>query len=598
MERAAPAVLSSFCRIVLRPGVGLAAALLLVAGPASGQLLKQPIPIDLSPTQMLELTGEGVGHAHVMSNVPQTFNGGDVNARIGAERFYNAGITGQGAIVANVEAGHIWPGHETLGHVADFTHAPVAWDDPATPGPQQTDLIDRHATWVGHVLAGRTDPTSPQPVLQRGVAFDADLRSGAIATAWPADAFSLSFNFNAESFLTAYEAQFGTADVVNSSWGGNDPSGVNLFQVALDGLSNRYPGTTRVVSAGNAGPANNTVQFPGSGYNGITVGGLTNANDFDTVASSSSRGPQDWGVTLSASESLVIPAARAPIDLVAPSNALTLAFYGGRTGGNNPTLSGSSNLGTDPTAYSASVGGTSFAAPMVAGGAALLASAHDADPDLAANPAGRDARVVKAVLMNSAEKLPGWFNGQKLSGGSVITTQSLDHAQGAGRLDLDAAFDQYLAGTRDLPGLTGGTIDPVGWDFAEVGLGQTVDYVFPKAFGDGFELTATLSWFRDRDIQDLTVFENGEADLDLLVFDAVTGDVVARSISQFNLVEHLSFDLPGPGRYGLRVHYFGNNFGELTEEQFALAWNAVPEPAGLLLLSAGMLTLVLRRRVG
>src|SRR5687767_12690583 len=61
-----------------------------------------------------------LGHSDLMSNVPANFNGLVVNDFLGANRFYNAGINGQGTRVSNIEAGHVWNGHETLGHISSF----------------------------------------------------------------------------------------------------------------------------------------------------------------------------------------------------------------------------------------------------------------------------------------------------------------------------------------------------------------------------------------------------------------------------------------------------------------------------------------------
>ena len=124
---------------------------------------------------------------------------------------------------------------------------------------------------------------------------------------------------------------------------------------------------------------------------------------------------------------------RAAVDIVAPGATLTSAFYGGQTGGNNPTLAGSTPFpGTD--LYSGAVGGTSFAAPIVAGGAALMISGSRLDATLAGNDNARDARVIKSALLNSADKIPDWTNRQRLVDGIVTTTQSLDWTSGAGAL--------------------------------------------------------------------------------------------------------------------------------------------------------------------
>src|SRR5688500_12084210 len=43
-----------------------------------------------------------------------------INTLVGADRFYDQGFFGDGAVMANVEAGHVWNGHETLSHVAAY----------------------------------------------------------------------------------------------------------------------------------------------------------------------------------------------------------------------------------------------------------------------------------------------------------------------------------------------------------------------------------------------------------------------------------------------------------------------------------------------
>jgi len=91
---------------------------------------------------------------------------------------------------------------------------------------------------------------------------------------------------------------------------------------------------------------------------------------------------------------------RAPVDLVAPGENLTLAYYGGGTGGN--AFGGPVTLQNN--LYSSGLNGTSFAAPIVAGGAALVASAGKAL--YTSDAKAIDGRVIKAVLMNSATDPP------------------------------------------------------------------------------------------------------------------------------------------------------------------------------------------------
>src|SRR5689334_22425362 len=106
------------------------------------------------------------------ANPPYT--GIDINSFVGADQFYLHGYTGSRAVVATLEAGHVWNGHETLGHVTTRIDAGLA----APNGD-----FDWHATEVGFILAGRPGGSDAGD-WQRGIAYGADLWSGAIASSW------------------------------------------------------------------------------------------------------------------------------------------------------------------------------------------------------------------------------------------------------------------------------------------------------------------------------------------------------------------------------------------------------------------------------
>ena len=350
-----------------------------------------------SPSGPIELSVPATGAA-----VAGTGGATNVNELLGANRYYSYStpITGQNSITYNMEAGHIWNGHEALSHVTQFSNTPVGggvagvWGD-GTVGP----LIDRHATAVAMLIGGRpTNSGSPDPA-QSGVAPNTNLRSAAFAQNWSDNAYSLSFGLNIYPYLYTLNAAFGTADVVNSSFGYDDPSGGGGLTNIGDAYAWQNPYTTWVNSVGNSGPATNTVVAPASGYNTISVGALTRgsdpANPYNTVASFSSRGPESFEY----GNNVIVSGVRAAVDIVAPGDELKSAYYGGVSGGNNSSLTGSpSGPAGTASSYSESLAGTSYAAPLVAGGAALVASAANTLTGLSDNPYATHSMVVKSLL--------------------------------------------------------------------------------------------------------------------------------------------------------------------------------------------------------
>lgn len=562
-----------------------------------------------------------------------TFTGTYVNDVIGAGTFYNLGFGGSSAIVANIEAGTIWNGHETLtGRVSQFIADPAI----VATGTTQLGQFDWHATMVGQALGGTGLYT-----YQDGIAPTAQLWSGAIATQWVGSGFTGSFAATDASFFYPYVTAMRTgivsgsstlrAKVVNSSWGYTDSAGETDRTIAIDALT-RENNVVTVIAAGNAGPASNTVGGPASGYNGIAVAATTGAMTaapFSTVAEFSSRGPGDFYNPVSGTTVLNV---RPTVDIAAPGDELTLALYGGTTGGNKTGV----NPWPDPGYYAGLMNGTSFAAPIVAGGAALMIDAATFLSGAVENTAEMlDARVIKATMMATATTTNGWNNGQQSVSGVITTSQALDHSAGAGMINLDRAYRTYvgdptvvdiggmnylIAGVNTTLGVTGSSggsgLDLRGWDLgtvlndADAESGNVNSYAFASMLPAGGTLTAALTWFADRTVGSTVASATDVAlanlSLQLYRTDTVGGpSLVAQSIAPYSSAEFLRLTLPAYGFYELRVLGLDevyNTLGTpLTTTDYGLSWVVtVPEPTTYALAAMGIAIIATshRRRRG
>jgi hypothetical protein len=542
----------------------------------------------------------------------------DLNTLLGADRFYNAGYTGTSAVMANIEAGRIWNGHETLSHVTYI------------PNNSASTEFDRHATWVGMIMGGRLGGPNPGEY-QRGMAPNAQLASAAIATSWPTNdsnypRYTTAFYLNlfGPSTFDPYQSAFVTgvptntglrrADVINSSWVASNQfdalAGIDNLSGTLDAMIVQSPRTLLVWAAGNTVPTGlgpNKVPSAASAYNNLAVAALgPNGGAYNVPSFFTNGGPNNYHDPVNGTVQQV----RQVVDIAAPGENFSAAYYGGQSGGNGPNVYGAANgPAGGPDWYSRNINGTSFATPTVSGGAALLYDA--AYSALGSNADARDSRVMKAVLMNSADKTLGWDNGQTANPngfGGVLTTRGVDDRVGAGRMNLNKAFDQLLSGTTDVPGLAQGAMGnviPLGWDFGQVAQGATNDYLITSPLQAGSLFTATLTWFRDRTLLSGIGYSEASFDnLDLELWDAVGGiaqNLISASNSRFNNTEHFNFTVSTTGDYMLRVRWteeLFDNVADLNLEQYGLAWSttaAVPEPGTLVLLMLAAAPITLRR---
>ncbi len=532
-----------------------------------------------------------------------------VNDVTGWRDFFDAGYRGASTTIGNIEGGNIWFGHEVFQRPAGLTSTLTTYTNGAAGSLNQLDF---HATTVGHVLAGTGYVKGSNPAsftyAGLGMAPYASVISAAVATEFSTTDLG-AFEVTTESIITPFKALFtGTgvtrADVINSSWGGSgDPSASTPEFLAIDGLARQNPSVAFVASAGNSGSAQ--VGVPAACFNGIAVGSL-GGTDFLHPSAFSSRGLVDF---YNPATGVTHAAARVAVDLAAPGEQLFLAAYLGNTGSIGAAAPEYAQTPSPTNLYFRNMDGTSYAAPIVAGGIALLKDVAKTHPwlNFNGNPLAFDTRVVKSVLMAGAQKTVGWDNGQSLINGVHVTTQALDPATGAGAMDLSGSTKVFYFGTRDVAGSGGGQIASSGWDAGTINLNGVTDYKFEAPFAQDFSLTVSLNWFTVRDFNDLTNqgADLGFSNLNLELWQLRGGlftTLIGRSATLYNNAEFLRLDALAAGEYGLRVRFDGTLF-DLTptgilSETYGLAWRAadIPEPSVNAAIAVALLLVVRRRR--
>ncbi len=253
--------------------------------------------------------------------------------------------------------------------------------------------------------------------------------------------------------------------------------------------------------------------------------------------------------------------------------------------------------------------GTSFAAPHVAATVALMQEYGDTQirnalkEKPAASHWGLNARqheVMKAVLMNSADKLKDKGDGMLLGMTRTLLDLGektwmdsdaysdraipLDSEMGTGHLHAFRAYEQFSPGqwSPDAP------VPAIAWDYNSVGARRSDspryhDYVIDKSLSAGSFISATLAWDRAVVLQDANgnqQYDVGEAftdgglnNLDIYLMRAEDNDTkksIWSSVSKVDSVEHIFHPVPTAGQYKIRVVY-RDRVNERVQP-YALAW--------------------------
>lgn len=253
---------------------------------------------------------------------------------IQADTLWDAGITGQGAVIASMDSG-VDAAHNALS--GSYRGGANSWFDPNNEHTTPFDA-DGHGTQTMGVLVGAG-----------GMGIAPDARWMAVKIFDDSGAAALSAIHAGFQWLLDPDnnpASDDAPDVVNNSWGFNDRVGECYDEFADDIDALRTAGIAVVFAGGNSGPGADTSLSPGNNPGSLAVGAVDSGGQ---IINQSSSGPSACGGG-------VHPHLAAPGLSVLTANLTYGAF-------------------PDLTTYAS---GTSIAAPHVAGALTLLRSAEPA----------------------------------------------------------------------------------------------------------------------------------------------------------------------------------------------------------------------------
>ncbi|MEM9805975.1 MAG: S8 family serine peptidase [Cyanobacteria bacterium P01_D01_bin.56] len=492
-------------------------------------------------------------------------------------------LTGKKIALGQVEGGR--PALFGLDKLA-IPHNPVAVNQVLQlDGPAIADeFVDDHANHVASVMIS-------QEKRLVGVAPDATLFSAAIGP------LTGDISGQPQECLTTQQIALrnsGDVRAINFSFGEpllNDPrpnatlDGDALLTQCVDWSSIVHDAL--YVIAGNQGGGG--IPIPTDNFNGINVAYSTQIDgrfvkvDYANASSEPIFSPRGT----STPESNDGP--RRSINIVAPGDDIQLLNPDGRE-----TFSS----------------GSSFAAPHVAATVALLQ--EWGDRQLRAeqprwNLNAREPMVMKAVLLNSADKIMDEGDGQNLGMARTLLDEGnrtwiesdayrdpqipLHNELGTGHLNAFRAYEQLSDGQ-----WAPGNVSSRGWDYNSFNTTASasanhVDYIIEEPLRANSYFSATLTWERQVSLTDTNnngLYDSGEnfrssklnnLNLYLMPIDEDnTAKSIQSSVSRVDSTEHIFYKLPQSGRYKLRVVYEQQVTSEAIQDYALAWWGAAEQP--------------------